>query len=88
MFSRKVLDRETQSQYEVPIAVTDNGGFMAFSSILVTVSDMNDNVPQFLVQEYKGIVYHDAPVNSTVLQVGVSLFFHWLQWLPNKVHMN
>ncbi|XP_064610099.1 protocadherin Fat 1-like isoform X2 [Liolophura sinensis] len=69
MFSRKILDRETQSQYEVPIAVTDNGGFMAFSSVLVTVSDMNDNVPQFLVQEYKGNVYHDASINSTVLQL-------------------
>ena len=69
IFSNRVLDRERQSLYTVPVAATDNGGRMGFATVHISLIDLNDNVPQFLAQEYKVTILTTVPLNSTVLQV-------------------
>lgn len=70
----QVLDRELQSVFHVPIAATDNGGRMAFTKLHVSITDQNDNVPQFLAQEYKSTLLDTTAVNTTVMMVWYSLF--------------
>ena len=69
IFSNQVLDREKQSLYTVPVAAADNGGRMGFATVHISLTDMNDNVPQFLAQEYKVTILTTTPVNSSVIQV-------------------
>ncbi|KAH3831084.1 hypothetical protein DPMN_104345 [Dreissena polymorpha] len=79
MYSMQVLDREQRSVYSVPVAVTDNGGRMTFTTVHISVSDQNDNVPQFLAQEYKVTALDGLPLNYTVLQASSrfsSVFIH------------
>ena len=73
IFSNKVLDREKQAVFIIPVAATDNGGRMGFTSVHVSLTDQNDNIPQFLAQEYKVTVLSTQPLNSTVLQVLLTL---------------
>ena len=72
MYSMQVLDREQRSVYSVPVAVTDNGGRMTFTTVHISVSDQNDNVPQFLAQEYKITALDGLPLNYTVLQASTT----------------
>ncbi|KAK3597674.1 hypothetical protein CHS0354_040047 [Potamilus streckersoni] len=69
IFSRQVLDREEQSSYEIPVAVTDNGGRMSFTKVHVTITDLNDNAPMFLAQSYKTNIFPNTTINSAILQV-------------------
>lgn len=69
VYSVQVLDREQQPVFNVPVAATDNGGRMVFTTVHISVTDQNDNVPQFLAQEYEVTVLNVSPVNSTVLKV-------------------
>lgn len=55
--------------YKVPIAATDNGGRMAYTTVHVNVLDQNDNVPQFLAKVYELTIVNIMPVNSTLLKV-------------------
>ena len=75
IFSNKLLDREAQALYTIPVAATDNGGRMGFTTVHVSLTDQNDNIPQFLAQEYKVTVLSTLPVNGTVLQVNVPKLF-------------
>ena len=65
----QVLDREQQSTFNVPVAATDNGGLMVFTTVHISVTDQNDNVPQFLAQEYEFTVLDITPLNNTILKV-------------------
>ncbi|XP_052793607.1 protocadherin Fat 1-like isoform X3 [Mya arenaria] len=69
MYSVQVLDRERQSVYSVPVAVSDNGGRMTFTTVHISIRDQNDNVPQFLAQEYKQTVLDSTPLNSTIMVI-------------------
>ncbi|XP_060561268.1 LOW QUALITY PROTEIN: protocadherin Fat 1-like [Ruditapes philippinarum] len=69
IFSVQVFDREHQSVFNVPIAATDNGGRMAFTKLHVSITDQNDNVPQFLAQEYKSSLLDSTPINSTIMKI-------------------
>lgn len=46
------LDREYQSQYEVQVIVSD-GDLWSVTPVYVTVSDVNDNTPQFMETTYR-----------------------------------
>lgn len=69
VYSVQVLDREQQSVYNVPVAATDNGGRIVFTTVHISITDQNDNVPQFLAQEYKMTLLSLTPVNATILKV-------------------
>ena len=42
---------------------------MGFTTVHVSLTDQNDNIPQFLAQEFKITVLTTLPVNGTVMQV-------------------
>ncbi|ESO94055.1 hypothetical protein LOTGIDRAFT_104487 [Lottia gigantea] len=69
VLSMKVLDREEQERYTIPIAATDNGGKMNFTTLYVTIKDLNDNLPSFKIKEYKSNVYYNAAVGTEILKI-------------------
>ena len=65
------LDRETQSNYTLPLVVKDNGSpSLSSTSILtVIVDDYNDNPPIFNTDLYQGSVLENSPLNTPILTV-------------------
>ncbi|KRX45986.1 Protein dachsous [Trichinella murrelli] len=71
LVSCKALDRESRSQYNLTILVTDSGVSRLADScnLIVTVSDENDNVPKFQNDVYSIDVVEDARPGTTVLKL-------------------
>ncbi|KRY19011.1 Protein dachsous [Trichinella patagoniensis] len=71
LVSCKALDRESRSQYNLTILVTDSGVSRLADScnLIVTVSDENDNVPKFQSDVYSIDVVEDARPGTTVLKL-------------------
>lgn len=65
------LDRETESQYRLRLVAVDGGEPARSGSvdIIITVTDSNDNRPEFTSAEYQATVAEDAPVGTVVVQV-------------------
>ena len=57
----------------IPVVATDNGGCMSHTTVHLNVRDANDNLPKFLMQEYKGNIYYNASVGTFILQVRLVL---------------
>lgn len=49
--------------------VSDGGGKFGFASVKVIVLDINDNVPYFLLKEYKIVISTATEANKTILTV-------------------
>lgn len=66
-----VLDRESQSEFNITFTATDAGSPPLSSVKLVTivVSDINDNPPTFTQQEYNANIMENQPVGTFVMQV-------------------
>lgn len=62
------LDREKCSVYEVPVTATDGGGRTGFALVKITVGDINDNAPKFLLSEYSVCIYSNLTINSPFLK--------------------
>ncbi|KRZ85831.1 Protein dachsous, partial [Trichinella sp. T8] len=71
LVSCKALDRESRSQYNLTILVTDSGVSRLADScnLIVTVSDENDNVPKFQSDVYSIDIVEDARPGTTVLKL-------------------
>ncbi|KAK3099997.1 hypothetical protein FSP39_013258 [Pinctada imbricata] len=69
VYAAQSFDREEQGQYSVTVAVTDNGGRMGFTILNVDITDINDNVPQFSMREYKANVAANATVGNKIIQI-------------------
>ena len=69
LFTYKLLDREEQALYNVPVTATDGGGRTGYTVVKVNVADQGDNVPQFMMSDYKANVYSSAEIGTTVVQV-------------------
>lgn len=70
----KPLDRETLSGYLLTVTAKD-GGVPALSDttdVEISVTDVNDNAPQFNKASYSGSISEDALVGTSVLQVSLS----------------
>ncbi|XP_072169186.1 neural-cadherin-like [Diadema setosum] len=65
------LDREEVAQYDlVAIATDENGnGLSSYVDVVVTVGDVNDNVPSFPNLEYVGSVEENRPMGTEVMVV-------------------
>ncbi|XP_034740142.1 protocadherin Fat 4 [Etheostoma cragini] len=63
------LDRETKTEYSLLMVAEDQGrpARSATASLLVRVSDINDNVPKFSNAEYQGEVLETASVGTSLL---------------------
>lgn len=67
--SRVTFDREKRDEYVVLVKVSDGGGKFGFASVKVIVLDINDNVPYFLLKEYKIVISTATEANKTILTV-------------------
>ncbi|KAL3074151.1 hypothetical protein niasHS_014981 [Heterodera schachtii] len=50
--SKRRLDRETQSEHELIVQACDQGQLCSTATVLVTVSDLNDNAPAFELSHF------------------------------------
>ncbi|OQR72387.1 fat cadherin-related tumor suppressor-like, partial [Tropilaelaps mercedesae] len=66
--TKKPLDRETKQLYNVAVIAEDAGGRIGHSVVRVTVTDVNDNAPQFVLPEYRANVRNHT-IGQTVLKV-------------------
>ncbi|CAG5130595.1 unnamed protein product [Candidula unifasciata] len=71
---KKTLDREIQDTYELTITAFDGGPTPRSSTLLitVTVTDQNDNEPQFLSSNYSVTIDSRTLPNHVVLQVSAT----------------
>ncbi|XP_076844234.1 protocadherin Fat 4 isoform X2 [Brachyhypopomus gauderio] len=70
----KLLDYEKQQMHELRISATD-GGWIAKTSyvtIIIHVTDVNDNAPKFDPGEYFPVVQENVPSGTTVVKVNAT----------------
>lgn len=70
----KTLDRETVQQYSLTIQASDQGSPPKTdqATVRITVTDVNDCVPQFSKREYTAIIPEDIKPGQLVLTVSAS----------------
>ncbi|KAM9850413.1 protocadherin-20 [Aulostomus maculatus] len=69
---KRALDRETKDQYQMALVVTDCGSepLSATATIIVTVTDVNDNCPSFSSDSPRSVsIPGGSPKNMLVTQV-------------------
>ncbi|KAL7852364.1 hypothetical protein SRHO_G00181490 [Serrasalmus rhombeus] len=68
------LDRETQSKYNFRVVAQDQGRpvLSAEASLIITITDVNDNVPIFSKQQYEAIVWENATIGTDVIGVNAT----------------
>lgn len=66
------LDRETIAGYTLTVTATDNGDTPRSdkATVVITVTDINDNAPQFQDEPYSADVLESAEIGDTVIYVG------------------
>ncbi len=71
---RQKLDHETKDFYNITIAARDlgNPALTGYTSLLVTVSDVDDNAPVFHKDEYTASLLENATAGTFVSQVNAS----------------
>ena len=67
----KQLDREQCSRYQFTVIASDSGEPPKFGSatVVITVTDVNDNDPQFEPKSYEAVVSEDDPPGTPVATV-------------------
>ncbi|XP_051506018.1 protocadherin Fat 1-like [Myxocyprinus asiaticus] len=65
------FDRENPGEKTmyINLMAKDGGGKLGFCTIVVILSDVNDNSPKFRLSEYKATVLGDAPRSTTVIKI-------------------
>ncbi|KAJ8383115.1 hypothetical protein SKAU_G00038930 [Synaphobranchus kaupii] len=71
IFTVERVDREKPTEKVIPISLMakDGGGKVAFCTVTVVLTDVNDNAPQFLAAEYRASVASDAQRGTTVVKI-------------------
>ncbi|XP_078601386.1 protocadherin Fat 1-like isoform X2 [Branchiostoma floridae x Branchiostoma japonicum] len=71
IYSKMALDREDENQRMiiVPVVASDQGGRVSFCNVTVTLTDKNDNTPQFELASYQANIPTDAEEGAEVIQV-------------------
>uniref|UniRef100_A0A2K5D8Q4 Protocadherin Fat 3 n=1 Tax=Aotus nancymaae TaxID=37293 RepID=A0A2K5D8Q4_AOTNA len=64
--TRKALDYERTSSYQLIIQATNMAGMASNATINIQIVDENDNAPVFLFSQYSGSLSEAAPINSIV----------------------
>ncbi|EGD82245.1 FAT3 protein [Salpingoeca rosetta] len=70
--TQRVLDRETQDEYQIVVVAADAGTPSLSSTVTVTieVEDINDNRPLFTRSSYRGAVDPGTDAGATVVYIG------------------
>ncbi|KAK3510551.1 hypothetical protein QTP70_010009 [Hemibagrus guttatus] len=68
------LDRETQDKYNLIVVAQDQGRptRSATASVMVTLTDVNDNAPIFSMQRYEASVLENATAGTNVIGVNAT----------------
>ncbi|XP_066489067.1 protocadherin Fat 1 isoform X4 [Tiliqua scincoides] len=71
IFTSEKLDRETQAEKVIFIRLMakDSGGKVAFCSVNVILTDINDNAPLFRATEYEVSIGSDIPKGMSIVKV-------------------
>ena len=74
LLNTAVLDRETFTEYEFIVIVTDNGTSSLASNITlkIIIIDVNDNAPVFQSSFFVGDIYENLPANTSVISVNAT----------------
>ncbi|XP_054866126.1 cadherin-23 [Amphiprion ocellaris] len=69
-----VLDRETQAEYDLLVVAEDQGrpARSATATLLIQVSDINDNVPKFSEAEYQVEVLETEAMGTSLLSLSAT----------------
>ncbi|XP_056358650.1 protocadherin gamma-A10-like [Oenanthe melanoleuca] len=65
------LDFEEGDSYELEVQAYDEGGLFDTTKVVVTVTDVNDNVPEISVRSALGEISEDAPSGTVVALLNV-----------------
>ncbi|XP_054168820.1 protocadherin-like wing polarity protein stan [Oppia nitens] len=70
----KQLDREQTAGYTIAVTAIDNGvpPLADTTNVEIEIGDVNDNSPQFKQTVYTASISEDAPIGSSVVQLGAS----------------
>ncbi|XP_076847946.1 cadherin-23 [Brachyhypopomus gauderio] len=68
------LDRESQDTYEMTAVARDQGrpSLSGEASVVVTVTDVNDNAPSFSHQQYEASVSENSTVGTDVISINAT----------------
>ncbi|XP_023209477.1 protocadherin Fat 1-like, partial [Centruroides sculpturatus] len=69
IYTSAVLDREKVQLFEIPVIAIDGGNKISYSMVRVTVTDDNDNTPQFVASQYKATLAANTTIGTTILKV-------------------
>uniref|UniRef100_A0A8C5MBN5 Cadherin domain-containing protein n=1 Tax=Leptobrachium leishanense TaxID=445787 RepID=A0A8C5MBN5_9ANUR len=69
--TRRKVDFETVRNYEIPIQAKDGGGLMAHSTVLVEITDENDNAPEISITSLTSPIPEDSASGTLVALIEV-----------------
>ena len=71
LFLINPLDRELFADFTFTVVASDNDfpPRQGFSSVRISITDLNDNSPTFLLREYSVSISESTPVNSEIITV-------------------
>ena len=69
IWSRVMFDRESKNTYHLQVTATDSGGRSGFTNLIIRIKDVNDNHPNFELEEYKANVYANLSKGDQIVQV-------------------
>ncbi|KAG7169023.1 fat-like cadherin-related tumor suppressor-like, partial [Homarus americanus] len=68
VWTSEVFDREERAEYAFTVMAMDIGGRTGFTTLHITVNDVNDNKPVFMQTNYKAIIRSNTTSGSVVLK--------------------
>ncbi|KAJ6215568.1 hypothetical protein RDWZM_010068 [Blomia tropicalis] len=67
---RERLDYELDERfYWLIIGASDRGHRLGVAALRIAITDQNDNIPQFIVDEYRSTICSNVPIGQTILAV-------------------
>ena len=69
IITKQMLDREERRMYEILVMASDAGGRSCLTTVRITLIDLNDNAPQFQLDEYKASIPSGMDTNFSFLKV-------------------
>jgi len=71
IYTREILDRETQPFYWLTVYAQDSGmiPLSSFTEVYIEVDDVNDNIPQTPEPVYYPTVMENSPEGTSVFQL-------------------
>ncbi|GIX70309.1 protocadherin Fat 1 [Caerostris extrusa] len=71
VYTQVPIDREENELYQMVVSAVDAGGRCGYATVRVTITDENDNMPQFSVSEYTVTIPVNMTVGTTILKLTI-----------------